>query len=118
MANYAKKIKLHFEKMYVGRNLKVPDLILSTLSPLKADIGLKRFFRKIGIICQHCDFKTGGLPYISSCSSSTIKQKSGLIFVLYARQITISLSLTKVLYEKEGSTIFRKSCASFAFKYI
>ena len=52
MANYAKQIKLHFDKMHVGRNLKVPDLIVSTLSLLKADICLKRFFfRKIGIIC-------------------------------------------------------------------
>ena len=43
MANYAKKLKMHFDKMNADRNIKVPDLILSTLLLSKTDIGLKRF---------------------------------------------------------------------------
>ena len=45
MANYAKK-RRHFDKMDVDRNIKVPDLILSTLLLSKTNIGLKRFFAK------------------------------------------------------------------------
>ena len=36
--------------MNVDRNIKVPDLILSTLLLSKTDIGLKLFFRKIGTL--------------------------------------------------------------------
>ena len=36
--------------MDVDRNIKVPDLISSTLLLSKTDIGLKRFFRKIGTV--------------------------------------------------------------------
>ena len=50
MANYAKKLRRHFDKMNVDRNIKVPNLILSTLLLSNANISLKRFFRKIGII--------------------------------------------------------------------
>ena len=46
--------------MNVDRNIKVPDLILSTVLLSKTDIGLKRFFRKIGTIFELCDFKNGG----------------------------------------------------------
>ena len=37
--------------MNVDRNIKVPDLILSYLLLSKSDIGLERFFRKLGTIC-------------------------------------------------------------------
>ena len=60
MANYAKKLKLHFDKMNVDRNVKVPDLILSTLLLSKTYIGLKRFFRKKGTNFELCDIKNGG----------------------------------------------------------
>ena len=43
MANYAKNIRSHFDKMNVDRNIKVPDLILSTLLVSKTDIGLNVF---------------------------------------------------------------------------
>ena len=46
MVNYAKKLRRHFDKMDVARNIKVPDLILSALLLSKTDIGLKRFFAK------------------------------------------------------------------------
>ena len=46
MANYAKKLRRHFDKMDVDRNIKVPDLILSTLLLSKTVNGLKRFFAK------------------------------------------------------------------------
>ena len=46
MANYAKKQRRHYDKINVDRNIKVPDLILSTLSLSKTDIGLKRFLAK------------------------------------------------------------------------
>ena len=46
MANSAKNERRHFDKMDVDRNIKVPDLILSTLLLSKTDIGLKRFFAK------------------------------------------------------------------------
>ena len=46
MAEYAKKLRRHFDKMNVVRNIKVPDLILSTLLLSKTDIGLKRIFAK------------------------------------------------------------------------
>ena len=46
MANYAKKSRRHFDKMDVDRNLKVPNLILSTHLLSKTDIGLKCFFAK------------------------------------------------------------------------
>ena len=46
--------------MDVDRNIKVPDLILSTLLLSKTGIGLKRFFHKKGTIFEHCDFKNGG----------------------------------------------------------
>ena len=60
MVNYAKKIRRHFDKMDVDRNIKVPDLFLSTLLLSKTDVGLKRFFPKIGTIFELCDFKNGG----------------------------------------------------------
>ena len=44
LANYAKKLKTY--KINVDRNIKVPDLILSTLLLSKADIGLKCFSPK------------------------------------------------------------------------
>ena len=43
MANYAKKYRRHFDKMNVDRNIKVPDLLLSTILLSKTDIDLKRF---------------------------------------------------------------------------
>ena len=46
MANYAKKQRRHIDKMDFDRNIKVPDLYLSTLLLSKTDIGLKRFFAK------------------------------------------------------------------------
>ena len=46
--------------MDVDRNIKVPDLILSTVLLSKTDIGLKCFFRKIGAMFELCDFKNGG----------------------------------------------------------
>ena len=46
--------------MNADRNIKVPDLILSTFLLSKTDIGLKRFFRKIGTIFELCDIKNGG----------------------------------------------------------
>ena len=46
--------------MDADRNIKIPDLILSTLLLSKTDIGLKRFFRKIVTIFELCDFKNGG----------------------------------------------------------
>ena len=48
MVNYAKKKKKrrHFDKMEVDRNIKVPDLFLSTLLLSKTDVGLKRFSPK------------------------------------------------------------------------
>ena len=55
-----KKQRRRFDKMNVDRNIKVPDLILSTLLISKTDIGLKRFFRKLGTILKLCDFKNGG----------------------------------------------------------
>ena len=39
--------------------IKVPDVILSTLLLSKIDIGLKRFFRKIGTIVELYDLKKG-----------------------------------------------------------
>ena len=39
MANYAKNKRRHFDKMDVDRNIKVPDLILSTLLRSQIDIG-------------------------------------------------------------------------------
>ena len=60
MTNYAKKLRRHFDKMDVDRNIKVPDLILSTLLLSKTVIGLKRFFRKIGTCFELFDFKNGG----------------------------------------------------------
>ena len=51
MANYAKSYRRHFDKMNFGRNIKVPDLILSTLLLSKTRYWFKTFFiRKIGII--------------------------------------------------------------------
>ena len=47
--------------MNVDRNIKVHDLSLSILLLSKADIGLKRFFRKIGIIFELCDLKKIGV---------------------------------------------------------
>ena len=44
MANYAKNKDVILKKMDVDRNIKVPDLILSTLLLSKTNIGLKRFF--------------------------------------------------------------------------
>ena len=47
--------------MNVDRNIKLHDLILSTLLLSKTDIGLKRgFFAKKGTILELCDFKNGG----------------------------------------------------------
>ena len=60
MADFAKKWRRHFDKMDVDRNIKVPILILSSLLLSKTDIGLKRFFRKIGTIFELCGFKNGG----------------------------------------------------------
>ena len=61
--------------MNVDRNIKVPDLILSTLLLSKTDIGLKLFFfRKIGTILQCFDFKNGG------CLTFLTISHSGLIF--------------------------------------
>ena len=61
MPNYAKNKDVILKKMDVDRNIKVPDLIMSTLLLSKADIGLKRFFRKIGFFFfKFYDFKNGG----------------------------------------------------------
>ena len=46
--------------MDVDRNIKVPDLILSTLLLSKTDIGLKSFFAKKAQFFELCDFKNGG----------------------------------------------------------
>ena len=51
-----RKKRRHFDKMIVDRNINVPVLILSTLLLSKTDIGLKRFFRKIGTLFELCDF--------------------------------------------------------------
>ena len=45
--------------MNVARNIQEPTLILSTVLLSKTDMGLKRFFRKIGTIFELCDFKNG-----------------------------------------------------------
>ena len=50
----------HFDKMNVDKNIKVPDMILSTLLLLKTDIDLKLFFCKLGTIFELCDFKNEG----------------------------------------------------------
>ena len=46
--------------MNFDRNIKVPDLILSTLLLLKADIGLKRFFPKKASFFKFVTLKMGG----------------------------------------------------------
>ena len=73
--------------MDVDRNIKVPDLILSTLLLSKTDIGLKRSFAKWAQFLNFVTLKMG-VALHSRCSSPTIRH-SGLILVLYARQITI-----------------------------
>ena len=74
--------------MNVDRNIKILDLILSTILLSETDIGLKRFFfRILGTIFELCDFKNGGC-FISRRSSPTISH-NGLILVLLARQITV-----------------------------
>ena len=55
-----RKKRCRFDKMNVDRNIKEPDMILSNLLISKADIGLKRFFRKIGTLFNLCDFENGG----------------------------------------------------------
>ena len=55
-----KKIKTSLRQNKVDRNIKLPDLILSTISLSKTDVGLKVFFRKIGTILELCDCKIGG----------------------------------------------------------
>ena len=82
MANYEKKNKKrrHFDKMDIDRNIKVPDLILSTLLLSKTDIGLKRFIAKKAQVFNFVTLKMG-LSYISRCSLPTISH-SGLILVL------------------------------------
>ena len=47
------------DKMNVDRNIKLPDMILSTLLLSKRDIGWI-FFLKMGKVLEHCDFKNGG----------------------------------------------------------
>ena len=38
--------KINFEKMKVDRNIKLPDLILSSILLSKTNLGFKTFFRK------------------------------------------------------------------------
>ena len=45
--------------MNVDRNIKVPDLILSTLLLSKTDIGLKRFFAKYAHFLNFVTLKMG-----------------------------------------------------------
>ena len=45
--------------MNVDRNIKVPDLILSTLFLSKTDIGLKRSFRKLAHFSNFLTLKMG-----------------------------------------------------------
>ena len=45
--------------MNVGRNIKVPDLILSTLLLSKTDIGLKRFFATLAHFLNFVTLKMG-----------------------------------------------------------
>ena len=61
MADYAKQLKTSFDKMNVDRNIKVPDLILSTLLLSKTDIDLKRvfFFAKKAQFLNFVTFKMG-----------------------------------------------------------
>ena len=62
--------------MNVDRNIKVPDLILSTHLLSKTDIGLKRFICKIGTIFELCDFKNGGRLYFSLQLANHKSQRS------------------------------------------
>ena len=51
--------------MNVDRNIKVPDLILSTLLLSETDIGLKRFFAKKAQILNFVTLKIGVALHIS-----------------------------------------------------
>ena len=50
----------HLDKMNVDRNIKLPDLISLTLLLSKTDVGLRRFFHKLGTLFELCDLKNGG----------------------------------------------------------
>ena len=65
MANYAQKKRRHFDKMVVDRNIKVSDLILSTLLLSKLEIGLKCFFTKSTQFLHFVTLKMGAALHVS-----------------------------------------------------
>ena len=62
--------------MNVDRNIKVPDLILSTILLSKPNIDLKRFFRKIGTIFELVTLKMGGALHFSLQLANHKSQRS------------------------------------------
>ena len=120
MANYTKTLKTSFWQNERWQKHKRTWFNFVYPFALRNRYWFKTFFRKKGTIFEVCDFKNGGLLYISRCSSPTIGH-NGLILVLYARQITI---LSEFIIAgwfflwKRRNYHFRKSCVSFACKYI
>ena len=62
--------------MNLDRNIKVPDLILSTLLLSKTRYWFKTFFRKIGTIFELCDLKMGVALHFSLQLANHKSQRS------------------------------------------
>ena len=105
--------------MKVDRNIKLPDLIVSTILFSKIvseyDAGLKRFFRKIGTNFELCDFINRGYLRILIAA----RQPSG--FGTVCKAITVfsdCIINERHFWSKRRNNHFRKSCVSFAFTFI
>ena len=120
MANNAKKLKTSFWQNKRWQKHKSIWFDFVYHFAFKNRYWFKMFVLKIGTIFFNFVTLKWGLPYISSCSSPTISHSS-LILVLYARQITVLCDFIIagwVFCWKRKNYHFRKSCVSFAFKYI
>ena len=120
MANYAKKkLRRHFDKMNVDRHIKFPVLILSSFLLSKTDICLQRFFHKICTIFEFCDFKNRDcLTFLVAARQPYVT--AVFFWVLYARKITVlsDFIIAASNFWQKRNNYFRKSCVSFAVKYI
>ena len=120
MANYAKKLKTSFWQNERWQKHKSTWFDFVYPFAFKNRYWFKTFFSQ-----NRHNFWTlwhlkWGLPYNYRCSSPTISH-SGLILVLYAKQITVLRDFIIagwIFWWKRQNYHFRKSCVSFAFKYI
>ena len=62
--------------MNVDRNIKVPDLLLSTILLSKTDIGLKRFFAKYAQFLNFVTLKMGVALHLSLQLANHKSQRS------------------------------------------